>query len=109
MPDRTLVLGTRNRKKCVELEPLLSPYGFRLLTVADLPNSIEIDETGRTFTANAGLKASLQAKHLQQWVLGEDSGLEVDALGGEPGVDSALFAGKHGDDEANNRLLLERL
>lgn len=109
MSARTLVLGTRNRKKCVELEPLLAPYGFRLLTVADLPNAIEIEETGRTFAANAGLKASLQAQHLQQWVLGEDSGLEVDALQGEPGVDSALYAGKHGDDEANNRLLLERL
>jgi XTP/dITP diphosphohydrolase len=106
---RTLVLGTRNRKKCVELEPLLAPYGFRLLTLADLPESIEVEETGGSFTANAGLKASVQAKHLKQWVLGEDSGLEVEALGGAPGVDSAIFAGKHGDDEANNRLLLERL
>lgn len=109
MTARTLVLGTRNRKKCVELEPLLAPYGFRLLTLADLPDAIAVEETGRTFAANAALKASQQAKHLRHWVLGEDSGLEVAALGGAPGVDSALYAGTHGDDEANNRLLLQNL
>jgi XTP/dITP diphosphohydrolase len=107
--NRTLVLGTRNRKKVVELEPLLAPYGFMLLTVAEVPGSIEVEETGTTFAQNAALKASEQAKHLKMWVLGEDSGLEVDALGGEPGVYSAHYAGKHGDDAANNRLLLEKL
>lgn len=104
-----LVLGTRNRKKCVELEPLLAPYGFTLKTLADLPESIEVEESGDTFAANAALKAAEQAKHLGLWVLGEDSGLEVDALQGAPGVYSARFAGKQGDDEANNGLLLEKL
>lgn len=107
--ERTLVLGTRNRKKCEELQPLLAPLGFRLLTLADLPQSIEVEETGSTFAENAALKASEQARHLGMWVLGEDSGLEVDALGGQPGVHSARFAGQQGDDEANNRLLLEKL
>lgn len=107
--SRVLVLGTRNRKKCVELEPLLAPFGFQLQTLADLPLAIEVEETGQTFAANAGLKASEQARHLGQWVLGEDSGLEVDALHGAPGVYSARFAGQQGDDEANNRLLLEKL
>lgn len=109
MSAKTLVLGTRNRKKCVELEPLLAPYGFRLLTVADLPDAIEVEETGTTFQQNAGLKAAQQAKHLRQWVLGEDSGLEVEALGGAPGVYSAHYAGKHGDDAGNNGLLLKNL
>lgn len=109
MSARTLVLGTRNRKKCVELEPLLAPYGFRLLTVADLPGAIEVDETGSTFQENARLKASQQAKALGHWVLGEDSGLEVDALKGAPGVYSAHYAGKHGDDAGNNALLLKNL
>lgn len=109
MPARILVLGTRNRKKCLELEPLLAPHGFVLKTLADLPNAIEVEETGDTFAANAALKASEQARHLQAWVLGEDSGLEVEALGGAPGVRSARFAGQQGDDAANNRLLLEQL
>ncbi|HTN74598.1 MAG TPA: RdgB/HAM1 family non-canonical purine NTP pyrophosphatase [Pirellulaceae bacterium] len=107
--SQILVLGTRNRKKCVELEPLLAPYGFQLLTLADLPQAIEVEETGTTFAANAALKASQQALHLKQWVLGEDSGLEVEALRGAPGVYSARYAGTQGDDEANNRLLLDNL
>jgi XTP/dITP diphosphohydrolase len=107
--SRQLILGTRNRKKCVELEPLLAPYGFELHTIADLPHAIEVEETGTTFAENAALKASLQAKHLGMWVLGEDSGLEVEALKGAPGVYSARFAGEQGNDEANNQLLLEKL
>lgn len=107
--SRVLVLGTRNRKKVVELEPLLAPFGFQLQTLADLPLAIEVEESGETFAANAALKASEQARHLGQWVLGEDSGLEVEALHGAPGVYSARFAGQQGDDEANNRLLLEKL
>jgi XTP/dITP diphosphohydrolase len=104
-----LVLGTRNRKKGIELAELLAPWGFELISLADLPNSIEVDETGDTFTANARLKACEQAKHLGRWVLGEDSGLAVDALKGAPGVYSARFSGEGATDESNNRLLLERL
>jgi XTP/dITP diphosphohydrolase len=106
---RRLVLGTRNRKKCVELEPLLAPYGFELQTLADLPTAIEVAESGATFAENAALKASQQARRLGLWVLGEDSGLEVEALKGAPGVYSARFAGEQGNDEANNQLLLEKL
>ncbi len=84
-----LVLGTRNRKKGGELQDLLGPLGFTLRTLADLPESIEVDETGVDFAENAALKAVQQAQHLHQWVLGEDSGLCVDALGGRPGVYSA--------------------
>jgi len=106
---RQLVLGTRNRKKGIELQVLLAPFGFRLVTLADLPQSIEVDETGTTFAENAALKATVQAKHLGMWVLGEDSGLSVDALRGEPGVYSARFSGPGATDESNNALLLERL
>jgi XTP/dITP diphosphohydrolase len=105
----TLVLGTRNRKKGQELAELLAPWGFDLKTLADLPDSIEVEETGDTFAANAALKACQQARHLGQWVLGEDSGLVVDALGGEPGVLSARFSGAGATDESNNALLLARL
>lgn len=106
---KVLVMGTRNRKKLGELIDLLEPHGFELKTLADYPQSIEIDETGTTFAANAALKAVQQAKHLGEWVLGEDSGLAVDFLKGAPGVYSARFSGAGATDESNNRLLLEKL
>lgn len=104
-----LVLGTHNRKKGIELRDLLMPAGFELVTLADLPNAVEVAETGDTFAANAALKACQQAKHLNRWVLGEDSGLAVDALSGAPGVYSARFSGPDATDESNNRLLLQKL
>jgi XTP/dITP diphosphohydrolase len=106
---RVLVLGSHNRKKLGELAELLEPHGFVLKTLADFPAAMEVEETGETFAANAGLKATVQAKHLGQWVLGEDSGLSVDVLGGAPGVFSARFSGPSATDERNNRLLLEKL
>ena len=109
MGSFTLVLGTRNAKKKKELVLLLEPHGFRLLTLADFPNALEVEETGQTFAENAALKAVAQAKHLRQWVLGEDSGLSVDALSGAPGVYSSRFAGLQANDEQNNDLLLQRL
>ena len=109
MPARLLVLGTRNRKKVEELLPLLQPHGLELQSLADIPESIEIDETGETFAANAALKATLQAKKLKAWVLGEDSGLAVDALGGAPGVYSARFSGEGATDARNNACLLAKL
>ena len=104
-----LVLGTHNRKKALELVDLLCPWGFECRTLADYPNAIEVDETGSTFAENARLKACQQAKHLGLWVLGEDSGLVVDALGGAPGVYSARFSGPGATDESNNRLLVDKL
>ncbi len=108
MIDR-LVLGTGNRKKLLELRRGLAGLGCELLSLSDVADAIEVEETGDDFFANAGLKASLQARHLGMWVLGEDSGLVVPALGGEPGVRSARFAGEPSNDAANNRLLLERM
>ena len=90
--SRVLVLGSHNRKKLGELAGLLEPHGLTLKTLADFPDSIQVEETGDTFAANARLKATVQAKRLKQWVLGEDSGLSVDALGGAPGVYSARFS-----------------
>jgi XTP/dITP diphosphohydrolase len=104
-----LVLGTHNRKKGRELAELVVPLGLQVLTLADFPGTPTVDETGRTFAENARLKAVGYARALGRWVLADDSGICVDRLGGRPGVDSALFAGKHGDDEANNDLLLREL
>ena len=104
-----LVLGTHNRKKLGELAELLVPHGLTLKSLADFPNAIAVEETGTTFAENARLKATAQAQHLNQWVLGEDSGLAVDFLGGAPGVLSARFSDPGATDERNNQLLLEKL
>ena len=105
----TLVLGTHNKKKRLELERLLQPYPVKLKTLEDFPEALEVDETGNTFAANAVLKASEQAIHLGHWVLGEDSGLSVAGLDGAPGVYSARFSGLQATDATNNALLLEKL
>src|SRR5262245_39913426 len=107
--SRVLVLGSRNRKKVLELAGLLEPHGFTLKTLADFPEAMDVAETGDTFAANAQLKAANQARHLEQWVLGEDSGLSVDCLDGAPGIFSARFSGPGATDESNNKLLLEKL
>lgn len=109
MSERLIVLGTHNQKKRVELEGLLGPLGFRLQTLADYPDAIDVAEDGETFAANAEKKAREQAQHLNQWVLAEDSGLCVDALDGRPGVYSARYSGPGATDESNNRKLLEEL
>jgi XTP/dITP diphosphohydrolase len=134
MNEQALVIGTHNRKKGIELAELLAPRCFSVVTLDDVPNAIEVVEDGDSFAANARLKASQQAVHLGRWVLADDSGLAVDALGGAPGVYSARFALLGGTprvrdgcsdsttpvaepqgvppgaiDELNNRCLLEKL
>jgi XTP/dITP diphosphohydrolase len=104
-----LVLGTRNRKKCQEIAEILGGLGLELRDLGSFPSAPEVVEDGATFEANARKKATELAAALGQWVLGEDSGLVVPALGGRPGVYSARFAGKQGDDEANNERLLAEL
>ena len=104
-----LVLGTHNRKKGGELAALLAPYHFHLTTLADFPESLAVEETGTSFAENAALKAGQQARHLERWVMGEDSGLSVDGLDGAPGVFSARYSGETATDESNNRHLLDQL
>jgi XTP/dITP diphosphohydrolase len=104
-----LVIGTGNRKKGLELAHLLAPLKLELLTLADFANPLDVEENGDTFAANAALKAGQQAKHLDEWVLADDSGLAVDALDGAPGVYSARYAGPDATDEANNAKLLAAL
>src|SRR5687767_10080651 len=101
-----LVLGTRNTKKRKEIEEILGDLGITLQDLSAYPSAPEIEEDGATFEANARKKASETATALGQWVLGEDSGLVVPALNGRPGVYSARYAGKQGDDAANNQKLL---
>jgi len=107
--DLTLVLGTHNQKKRLELSQLLEPYPVEILNLEDFPDALDVEETGDSFAANAILKATEQAKQLGRWVLGEDSGLSVAALNGAPGIFSARFSGPGATDSSNNQLLLEQL
>jgi len=107
-----IVLGTRNSKKLEEIVEIIGDLKSESLEFADLnrfPQAPEVVEDGSTFEANARKKASELAVALKQWVLGEDSGLVVPALHGRPGVQSARYSGKHGDDAANNAKLLAEL
>lgn len=104
-----LVVGSRNRKKREEIVDILGDLGLDLRDLTSWPDAPEVVEDGATFADNARKKAVELARHLNQWVLGEDSGLVVPGLGGRPGVYSARYAGKQGDDEANNARLLAEL
>lgn len=110
-----LILGTTNEGKVRELVELLAPFGIPCRSLRGLAGGIDVQETGDTFAANAALKAGQQAAALGAWVLAEDSGLVVDALGGAPGVYSARFSGPvppgstGSTDDRNNALLLEKL
>ncbi len=90
---RTLVVATTNHGKLKEIATLLDRAQVRLVTLADFPPVAAPDETGRTFAENARLKALFYANHTGELTVAEDSGLEIDALGGAPGVESARFGG----------------
>lgn len=109
MDARTIVLASRNRKKTQEVSDLLKPAGFVVVPVTEYPDVPEVEEDGDTFAANAAKKATEVALQLNQWVIGEDSGLKVDALGGAPGIYSARYSGPDATDEKNNRKLMQEL
>ncbi len=105
---KRLVLASSNPGKLRELAALLAPLGVELLSLAEL-HIPSPPETGTTFLANAVLKARHAALHSGLPALADDSGLEVDALGGRPGVWSARFAGERASDADNLRKLLTEL
>ncbi|HML45778.1 MAG TPA: ribonuclease PH [Clostridia bacterium] len=108
-PERLrLVVASANAHKLVELQALLGNR-FDIVSMADAGFSEEIEETGSTFAENARIKAEAVSSRLGVAALADDSGLIVDALDGAPGVYSARYAGIHGDNQANNRLLLDQL
>jgi XTP/dITP diphosphohydrolase len=110
MPTRpSLVVASRNAKKQREIEDLLAPHHIEVLSVTDFPEVPEVVEDGTTFAENAAKKATQTARQLHRWVLGEDSGLMVDALHGAPGVYSARFSGDGATDEKNNAKLMSEL
>lgn len=104
-----LVLATRNRHKLEELRALLARDGIPPERVAALPDGPPVEEDGSTFEENAVKKAVSAALGTGCWALADDSGLEVESLGGEPGVRSARYAGDGAGDARNNAKLLETL
>ena len=107
-----MLVATRNRKKLVELHRVLDTAGVSgvtLLSLTDVPAFDEAPETGATFEENALAKARDAHTATGLPSVADDSGLEVDALNGMPGVLSARWSGRHGDDDANTALLLGQL
>lgn len=104
-----LVLATRNRDKGRELEALLGGLGIRIRTLVDFPSAPEVIEDGTTCEANAIKKAREIARATGVPAVADDTGLEVDALEGRPGVFAARYAGEHATYEDNCRKLLHEL
>lgn len=103
-----LFLATRNRHKTNEIQTMLGK-GVVVRDATEVPELPEIEETGTTFEANARLKAEGISLHLPGLILADDSGLEVDALGGKPGIYSARYAGPGCSDLQNTELVLEKM
>ena len=104
-----LLVATTNTGKFAEVKAFLSRLPIRILSLHDLANPPAVVEDGATFQANALKKARTLANFSGLLTLADDSGLEVDALGGAPGIYSARYSGKVGDDAENNRKLLREL
>ncbi len=104
-----LLLATNNQNKVREYKSLLTGIPFELVTLIDQRITTVVDETGESLEENARLKATLLAAESQLWALADDSGLEVDILGGEPGRLSARYAGENALDIDRINRLLSRL
>ena len=98
---KKVIIATQNKGKAKDFEALFGPLGYEVLTLQDVAEDMDVEETGVTFEENAILKAEAVAERLQTTVIADDSGLEIDALNGEPGVYSARYSGAEKSDEAN--------
>jgi XTP/dITP diphosphohydrolase len=103
-----LLVSTRNPHKVREIRTILGAR-FEVSDLSILPSLQEVEETGTSFEANAELKAIAASQLFEGWVIADDSGLEVDALAGAPGVYSARYAGEAASDSENNSLVLKNL
>ena len=103
-----LIVASNNKNKLREFDAILG-HLYSVVSMRDAGLDVDIEENGTTFEENALIKAEYVAGAMGCAAIADDSGLEVDALGGAPGVYSARYSGAHGDDEANNDLLLANL
>lgn len=106
---KELLIATRNAGKLVEVRELLLDLPVSLKSLLDFPHTGEVEETGATFAENASIKATAYALQTGAWTLSDDSGLEVQALGGAPGLFSARYAGPSATDAERVKLLLSEL
>ncbi|TDK61539.1 XTP/dITP diphosphatase [Bacillus salipaludis] len=106
---REVIIATKNPGKAREFESIFAKRGIEVKTLLDFPEIPEVEETGTTFEANAILKAEAISKALNKMVIGDDSGLIVDALEGRPGIYSARYAGEHKNDQDNIDKVLSEL
>lgn len=104
-----IVLATGNKNKLREFREILSTGGMTIVPQKEFENCPEVIEDGKTFAENALIKARAISKHTNRITIADDSGLEVDALDGAPGIYSARFAGEDADDDQNNQKLLKEL
>ena len=104
-----VIIASKNKGKIKEFQQFFSKYEITVKSLLDLNEDIEINETGKTFEENALIKARAISMAYQCPALGDDSGLEVEALNNAPGIYSARYAGVHGDDRLNNEKLLSEL
>jgi len=104
------VIATGNRYKLEEISEMLKDFSIQVKSMGDIGlDGLEIEETGTTFEENAIIKAETVCQKTGLMALADDSGLEVDALNGAPGIYSARYAGEQGNDDENNKKLLEEL
>lgn len=106
---KNLILATKNKGKVREIEESLAGFGYKILSLAAFSNFDDIEETGHTFEENAGIKAQKVFEHFKILSLADDSGLEVDSLGGAPGIHSARYSGENATDQSNCLKLLEEM
>ena len=104
-----LVVATTNRGKLREIKQLLKEFDLKITSLADYPDAPEVIEDGKTFAQNALKKAATIALYTGKLTLGEDSGIEIKALGNKPGIYSARFAGPKATDAKNNAKMLRLL
>ncbi|PYZ93673.1 non-canonical purine NTP pyrophosphatase [Salipaludibacillus keqinensis] len=107
--NKEIFIATRNKGKIAEFKAFFQQKGLTVKSLLDLPEEIDVVEDGNTFEDNAMKKAETIGKRIGKAVLADDSGLEVDALNGKPGIFSARYAGEAKSDEANNKKLLTEL
>jgi XTP/dITP diphosphohydrolase len=108
---KTIVVASNNNHKINEIKDILKGFTFKIISMSEAGINADIEENGATFIENAYIKAKeiytlLNSNYI---VMADDSGIEVDALGGAPGIFSARYAGEHGNSEKNNEKLLKEL
>ncbi|MEH7010561.1 XTP/dITP diphosphatase [Neobacillus niacini] len=106
---KEVIIATKNPGKAREFEQIFAPRGIAVRTLLDYPEIEDVEETGKSFEENATLKAEAVSQRLNKMVIGDDSGLIVDALGGRPGIYSARYAGEPKNDQNNLEKVLDEL